>query len=228
MNNQLSRPVSKMMKGSAIAALGVASLIAIAVFFVLPAEFGYDPTGVGEELGLTEIADPANPELELGMARMATQNVLLLSDTAPEPAEGVTDSWEWDLAPFESVEFKYTIPEGAPVAFRWEGTDELRYDMHAHPFEGGEDLTESYGIGDAPMMQGRYIPAFTGIHGWFWENRTMAPVTVRLEASGGMTHSTIYSGNSAAERPLEGAEATPEGSVAGHQMQSAASAPAAE
>lgn len=221
MNTHLSRPVNKMMKRSAIAALIVAALIALVVFIVLPAEFGEDPTGVGEELGLTEIADPANRELELGTARMAVEDVLLLSETPPEPAEGVTDSWEWELAPFESVEFKYTIPEGAPIAFRWEGTDELHYDMHAHPFEGGEELTESYGIGDAQMMQGRYIPAFTGIHGWFWENRTMAPVTVRLEASGGMTTSTIYSGNSAADRPIEGAQAAPEGSVAGHQMQSA-------
>jgi hypothetical protein len=217
-----------MMIGSGVAALIVAAVIAIAVFFVLPAEYGYDPTGVGEELGLTEIADPAGEELERGQARMAMQDVLLLSDTPPQPEPGVTDVWEWELAPFESVEFKYTIPEGTPVAFRWEGSGELHYDMHAHPFDGGEEVTESYGVGDAQMMQGRYIPAFTGIHGWFWENRTMQPATVRLEATGGMTSSTIFSASSMAERPLEGAAETPEGSVAGHQMQSAGAAADAE
>ncbi|WP_191229263.1 hypothetical protein [Aurantiacibacter xanthus] len=191
---------------------------AVTVLFVLPAETGYDPTGVGAKLGLTEIADPLGEETVRGNERMARQEVLVLSDSAPAPIAGVTDVWEYELAPFESVEFKYTIPEGAKVAFRWSGTGELHYDMHAHPFEGGTEMTESYGIGDAHEMQGIYIPAFTGIHGWYWQNRSMDNVTVRLEASGGMTNSTIYAANAEIDRPLAGAEAGPEGTVAGHEM----------
>ena len=192
---------------------------AVVVLFVLPAETGYDPTGMGEKMGMTEIADPVSGEQERGQARMATQDVLVLSDTALEPLDGVADVWEYELAPFESVEFKYTIPEGAPVNFTWEGSGELHYDMHAHPFEGGVDFTESYGVDDAVSMTGTYTPAFSGIHGWFWQNRSLDNVTLRLEATGGMTHSTIYAGDSAAERPLEGADASPEGNVEGHAMQ---------
>jgi hypothetical protein len=189
----------------------------ILLLFVLPAERGWDPTGIGRMTGLTSIAEPGNPELERGKERMARQELLSLGDMPAVPGTG--DVWEHQLAPFESVEFKYTIPEGEPITFRWQSTGTLSYDMHAHPFMGGEELTESYGIGEARLMQGRYVPAFTGIHGWFWENRTMDDVMLRLEASGSMTHSTIFARDARGERPLEGVAAAPQGPVAGHEMQ---------
>ncbi|WP_211196080.1 hypothetical protein [Alteraurantiacibacter aquimixticola] len=200
---------------------GVAVVAFIAVAFVIPAETGYDPTGIGTATGLTKIADPDNPELERGMARMETQEVLLLSDTPPAAEEGVADSWTYELQPYESVEFKYTIPEGARVAFRWEGSDTLNYDMHAHPFEGGVEMTESFGVDAAQAMQGVYIAPFTGIHGWYWQNRTLEPVTLTLETTGGMTNSEIFSQAGEFERPLEGVENTVEGAAAGHAMQDA-------
>lgn len=202
----------KLLIGSAAVLVGAA----IIVLIVLPAERGIDPTGFGAATGLVKIAEPDNPELERGKLRTG---VLALSDTAPEPAPGVQDIWEFELAPFESVEFKYTIAQSQPVTFRWEGSDVLHYDMHAHPFEGGTDLTESYGVDDARMMQGTYTPAFTGEHGWYWENRTMDNVTVRLEASGPMTSSTIYQRGGSSERPIEGAQVGTEGSAQGHSMQ---------
>jgi hypothetical protein len=209
-----------MSKAPYVAAGVVLAGAALAVFVILPAETGWDPTGVGESLGLTEIADPANPELERGMARMETQEVLTLSDTPLPATAGVTDVWEYELLPFESVEFKYTIPEGQPMTFHWEGTGTLAYDMHAHPFEGGVEMTESYGVDEAQQMNGIYTPAFTGIHGWFWENRSMDNVTLRLEASGAMTQATVYTSAGEQDRPLEGAAEAPEGSVEGHAMQS--------
>ena len=210
-----------MKKTGLLIAGGAAAIAAIAVLFVLPAETGYDPTGVGAATGLTKIADPDNPELERGQARMASQDVLILSETPPEPITGASDVFEYQLGPFESVEFKYTIPEGAPVAFRWEGSGPLHYDMHAHPFDGGVDLTESYGVADAQVMQGVYTAAFTGIHGWFFENRSMETVNLRLEASGGMTSSTIFGPSGETERPVEGGTADPEGTVEGHTSQGA-------
>lgn len=197
----------------------VVVVAAIAVLFVLPAETGWDPTGVGAATGLVKIAEPDNEELERGMARMETEDVLLLSDTRPAAEPGVTDVWEYELAPYESVEFKYTAPEDARIAFRWRSSAPLNYDMHSHPFEGGVELTESFGVSDAAEMQGIYIAPFTGIHGWYWQNRSTDNVIVRLEASGGMTTSTIYSSVGEADRPLEGVENSVEGSAAGHDMQ---------
>lgn len=202
----------KWVLGTAVA-LAAAALI---MLVVLPAERGIDPTGFGAATGLIKIAVPDQPELERGMLRTG---VLALSETAPEPAPGVQDTWEYELAPFEAVEFKYTIAEGQMVAFRWEGTGELHYDMHAHPFEGGTDLTESYSIADARRLQGTYTPAFTGEHGWFWENRSMESVTLRLEASGAMQSSTVYVTGGSSVRPIEGVQDTVEGAAQGHSMQ---------
>lgn len=207
----------KLLIGTGIVVVAAAAV----VLFVLPAEFGIDPLGTGAATGLDKIANPDSPELDRGMARMESQEVLTLTDTAPDPAPGVTDTWEYELAPFEAIEFKYTLPEGEPMTFRWEATGPLDYDMHAHPFEGGVELTESYSIDEAAVMQGTYVPAFTGIHGWYWQNRSADNVTLRLQASGPMTNSTIYGGPVAYDRPLEGVEGQIEGSVGGHELQGA-------
>lgn len=216
-NGQMTKSKKPLLIGGAL--VGVA---AIAVLFVLPAETGWDPTGVGKALGLVEIADPVNEEFERGQARMATQDVLLLSDTPPAAEPGATDVWEVELAPYESIEFKYTIPEGARMAFRWEASAPVHYDMHSHPFDGGTEMTESFAIADAAVQQGIYIAPFTGIHGWYWQNRSTDNVTVRLEASGGMTTSALFSAAGEAERPIQGVENTVEGAAAGHAMQEAA------
>jgi hypothetical protein len=216
-SDRTSRGPSKVLLFGGPAAVAAALLL----LFVLPAETGWDPLGTGAATGLNEIADPDNPELERGMARMENQEVLALSDAAPGQAAGVSDTWEYELAPYESIEFKYTLPEGRPMTFRWEASGPLNYDMHAHPFEGGTDLTESYGIDEAAAMQGTYTPAFTGEHGWYWDNRSTDNVTLRLTASGPMTTSTVYGGGSAMERPIQGATGRIEGEVEGHQMQGA-------
>lgn len=175
---------------------------AAVLLFVLPSEYGIDPTGFGKATGLTRIAAPAvtSAELERGAKR---SGVLTPTDTAPAPIAGRSDHWEWQLGPFESIEFKYTLPEGARMAFAWSATAPVRYDMHAHPFEGGTALTESYGVADAAKLQGTYVAPFTGIHGWYWQNRTFEPVRVTLDASGGMTESTIFDSTGEHPRALQ-------------------------
>jgi hypothetical protein len=194
-----------------IIALVIAAIVL--VFFILPAEFGRDPTGQGERAGLTNLAETGEmSELERGALR---EGVLTLSDQTMH-----TDRWERELAPYEAVEFKYTMAEGQPMVFSWRGTGELHYDMHSHPFEGGTELTESYGLGDAQAMQGLYVAPFTGIHGWYWQNRTLDNVTLVLETKGGFTHSTIYDGPAPTERPIAGEEPAPNQQPQAHQMQS--------
>jgi len=182
------------------------------VFFILPAERGLDLTGSGEKSGLTNLAEAAEmTELERGALR---EGVLTLSNQTIH-----TDRWERELAPYEAVEFKYTMEEGQPLIFNWRATSPVNYDMHSHPFEGGEELTESYGVGEAQAMQGLYVAPFTGIHGWYWQNRTLDTVTVTLETTGGFTHSTIFEGGMPQERPIAGEDAAQPRLPEGHQMQ---------
>jgi hypothetical protein len=186
---QFTRPSERsVIIGSAVALLlGTAIL----VLFVMPAEFGIDPTGVGKATGLTEIAQPTkmNPYLKKGMQR---KGVLTLSNGAYVVQPGGKDHWEFDLLPYEGIELKYELAQGKAITFKWQATGPLDYDMHAHPFVGGTDLTESYSIAAAPSMQGRYVAPFTGIHGWYWQNQSLEPVKLTLDASGGMTGSRIF------------------------------------
>jgi hypothetical protein len=207
MTESETAPASSSNKLAIGGGIAVVAIGALALFVILPAEFGIDPTGVGKSLGLTEMAEPASVELERGMKRTG---VLELTDAGPSAQPGLTDHWEFDLAPFESIEFKYVVDEPSPIAFSWQGTAPLKYDMHAHPFEGGVALTESYGIDTAQTMQGIYNPAFAGIHGWYWENQTMDNVTIVLDASGAFTASKIFNTTGeydrAVEPPAEGSE----------------------
>lgn len=188
-----------------LAVLGVGAIAL--VVFVLPAEYGIDPTGAGKALGVSDLSDSEEmTELERGALR---SGVLTLSEApyVADPAKA-SDRWVRELAPFESIEFKYTLSEGEPLEFQWTATAPLTYDMHAHPFEGGEALTESYGQDSAAAMRGTYLPAFTGIHGWFWRNDTTDNVTLTLDASGALTEATVFEGSGQHKRQIGAAEAS--------------------
>lgn len=208
MSKQASSRSSKrtLLLGGGVAVVAVA---AIAVCFVLPAEFGIDPTGAGRALGLTKIAAPG-PSLELqrGMKR---SGVLTPSDAPLPPAAGASDRFEVTLAPYEAIELKYEIPQGQAMVFDWRATAPVHVDMHAHPYEGGTALTESYLIDDSlPAQSGRYVAAFTGIHGWYWQNRSLTDVTVTLNASGGIANARTFDQTGEHPRALQtpGAQAT--------------------
>lgn len=176
---------SKLLLGIAAAFIAAAAIV---VVFVMPAEFGRDPTGLGRALGLGVLSEePVNEELERGKKRTGV--------LAPLPEVGLgqpDDRYTIELGPFESTEFKYTLKQGEKMHFAWQASGPIDYDMHSHPFAGGVDLTESYAIEKANAQSGIYTAQFTGIHGWYWQNRTTDNVTLTLEASGPMSGSTVF------------------------------------
>lgn len=197
-NNQaLGTPKSRkpLLIGSGVV---VAALAVVA--FVLPAEFGVDPLGTGKAFGLTKLSEPGMSEEMIRGAKRT--GVLTLADQPPTQ-EQWDDRWEVTLAPYEGIELKYTLDEGGAMDFAWRATAPVEYDLHSHPFEGGVDLTEGYAVGSAERQQGRYVAAFSGLHGWFFQNRTLEPVTVTVSASGAMTGSKVYQSGGEQERPLE-------------------------
>ena len=157
-------------------ATGSAFVAATAAFvaFVLPAEFGVDPTGVGGALGL------------MGLGGGPVQ------DLHRTDAHLVEDFREFELAPFESVELKYELAAGDGIVYAWSTTGEVVFDLHAEP-EGAEPgVAESFAQGRDTADAGTYVARFNGIHGWFWENRGNWTVTVRLRTTGFATGVTRY------------------------------------
>ena len=141
---------------------------------ILPAEYGIDPFGTGEMLGLTALSRAGDNPLE---------NQLEIHKT---------DEVEFILGPFQSVEYKYLMDLGSTMIFSWKATGELYFDMHAEPALLGEEGAESFGIGTASEAMGSYHAPFAGIHGWFWENRSTEEVVLKLYTSGVYVNSTVF------------------------------------
>jgi len=204
-------------------AMGSAAALAIgsvaAVFFVLPAELGIDPTGFGEATGLTGLAGDAsgmNVYLQRGLKRT---NVLFPLDAAAEPDEATLrstlagkvqvpadfqpkrDHWEYELLPYESIEMKYRMAQGQPMIFAWRTSAPVQYDMHSVPDAGGNDATESFVITNGPAQTAAYVAPFTGIHGWFWQNQSLENVTLAIDSTGGYTGAVIF--NQSGEHPRD-------------------------
>lgn len=177
-----SSSMRRILGASVIAAVIAAIVLLVAV---LPAEYGIDPLGTGRALGLMDLADASESPFE------KTEQVHKVDRT------------EFILEPFQSVEYKYQLSEGSTMIFSWVATGELVFDMHADP-EGmdGEEGVESYDKGNAFSGSGIYHAAFTGIHGWFWENRSFDEVHVQLESAGYYDSSVVFRDGGSFDREL--------------------------
>ena len=104
---------------------------------------------------------------------------------APTP-EQVAPAWRdevsYTLAPTEGIEIKLVMNEGARAEFEWTANGAvLNYDTHGDG--GGQSVSYEQGRGVAEQS-GELVAAFDGNHGWFWRNRTDAPVTFTLRTRG--------------------------------------------
>lgn len=101
-------------------------------------------------------------------------------------AEAAAPDWRdevsYTLNPGEGIEVKLAMEEGQVARFAWTANGSVvNFDLHGDG--GGQSI--SYEQGRAmPEASGDLTAAFAGNHGWFWRNRTEAPVTVTLRTGG--------------------------------------------
>ncbi len=175
-------PTPKTLFTASLISLGVALVVLFGA--ILPAELGYDPTGVGQLIGITGLSQGALQPLE------------------EQPIVHRSDYVEFYLEPFQSVEYKYSMDIDAPLVYTWSADGELYYDMHAEPAGLGPEAAESYEQGNGTLRTGSYHAPFTGIHGWFWENRSNQDVIVKLYSAGFYRSSTVFTSNDEYGREL--------------------------
>lgn len=184
-------PSSKQLVRSTLIAVAAAGAILVAA--VLPAEYGVDPTGAGEMLGLTEmgrIKMQLAAEAEADRAAEVATSTPAVPVVAPRPeappmapaAVGRSDEMAITLTPGEGAEVKLVMTEGAKANFSWTvAGGVVNYDLHAD----GSGRSKSYEKGrGVPAAEGVLEAAFDGNHGWYWRNRGDSPVTVTLRTSG--------------------------------------------
>jgi len=187
------------------------SAVIILVAIVLPSEYGIDPTGVGQKLGLTEMGQikvqlaaeaeadqKAQAQAVAPAAPAATATatpITVQTEPAPAPAAapvavaekpvkpvGKTDEISFTLKPGQGAEIKLVMKAGAKANYSWTANGAIvNFDTHGNG--GGRSITYEKGRG-VPSDEGVLEAAFEGNHGWFWRNRTKSDVTVTLKTNG--------------------------------------------
>lgn len=171
-------------------ATGVAFVIAAVVLVtaVLPAEYGIDPLGTGQWLGLTALAGTEEDESLLPSTLAAVR----VGVNTPQSGPLVHDTFTVELRPFEGVEYKYRVEHGGSLVYSWTASANVGYDFHGEPDGAPARYSESYARGTGRSAQGVFIAPTPGIHGWFWENTSAGRVTITLTTSGFFRSSTEY------------------------------------
>jgi hypothetical protein len=195
-------------------AIALVAAGAILVAFVLPAEYGIDPLGTGRAAGLTDLAkatgEPAKPATAERSApgspaepvKTIINPVLVTVPGSDAPTMKDTfiaqrdrfqfDSREITLEPGEGMEIKYDMKKGAGLVYSWATSAPVSFEFHGEPDikpagKEGTDYYESYELDDKKgrdQSHGTFVAPSTGIHGWFWENKSDKPVTLTLTSAG--------------------------------------------
>jgi hypothetical protein len=196
---------------STVAALLVA--VGLLITVVMPSEYAVDPTGLGRALGLQQmgeikialaneaLAETLAPAPAVAVAVAAAPSVAPAAMTTPPaisstPASAATTPATVDpaktnkmtvsLKPGEGREIKLEMVKGANVRYEWTvagGT--VNYDTHGEPYDGKKGYFHSYSKGkQVNRDSGDFTALFDGTQGWFWRNRSDAPVTISLATSG--------------------------------------------
>ena len=200
-------PTARQLVKSTIIAF--ASAVAILLVAVLPGEYGIDPTGIGQVLGLKRMGDikvqlaeeaaadaqpiaTSQPVLKPQVVEPKPQEVALepvAIPVVPDPVVKETvrqDEMAFTLTPGQGAEVKVEMLEGTKVSYTWSGNGgRVNYDAHADIYNAPAGFSHSYGKGRMVKGdEGIMTAAFDGYHGWFWRNRTDQNVTVTLRVEG--------------------------------------------
>ena len=185
-------PSIKALVTATVVALLVAAAILVA--FVLPAEYGIDKLGIGRALGLTDLANATSSQAPAGAAAqpVSVDAPTIKGVFVAEREKFKFDSREYTLAPGEGMELKYNMKKGAGLVYSWTTSAPVLFEFHGEPDvkpagKEGTDYYESYELNDKTgktESHGTFHAPSTGIHGWFWENKSDKPVTLKLTSAG--------------------------------------------
>lgn len=183
-------PAPEASAGRLLKSTGLAAAVAVVVLvlFVLPASYGFDPTGLGRVLGLTQrgemnmliAAEEAAAEAEVVPAAAP------VAEAAPADSVRVTTL---TLAPAEGKEVKLVMRQGAVATYTWTTNGgAVNFLAHGDTVGAPEGTYHTYGRGTSVTADSGSIAAvFDGNHGWFWRNRSGDTVTITLRTRGDYT-----------------------------------------
>ena len=205
--NRAELPTSRQLIRSTVIAVVTAGILLTTA--VLPAEYGIDPTGIGNALGLkrmdeiktaltkeaagrtpgsSPLADAA-PSTTIAIAAPTAKAEAAASPSPTPESTGKSDKVTVSLKPGQAAEVKLDMRKGAKVTYEWTVSGgAVNVDAHGDPVNPPAGFYHGYGKGrqmnrDAGVLQA----AVDGKHGWYWRNRSSSAVTVTLNTNGEYT-----------------------------------------
>lgn len=171
------RQLTLVLAGAAVLAVAITTLV------VLPAEYGIDPTGLGELAGFARLSAPAERLVET--TNLAPPEVLKMT----EPF--ATDTVTIELLPFRlqrnGLEYKLSMHPGETLVYSWTASAPVYFEFHGHTAATPDrpDIeVMNYLVGTEATQSGTLTAPLDGIHGWFFQNTTFEPVTIELHLAG--------------------------------------------
>ena len=153
---------------AALSAIVVAGIVLVTL--ILPAEYNIDPTGIGQKIGVTVLAQAAEPEVQ---------------QSAPAEGSNEFQTIEVMVPAGRGIEYKFDMQKFEKMTYEWitDGTA-LFVDLHGEPKGDTSGYYESYVIATSADMKGSFTAPFAGSHGWYWKNKSNQPVAVQLLVKG--------------------------------------------
>ncbi|MFT6978458.1 MAG: hypothetical protein ACJAZA_002196 [Shewanella psychromarinicola] len=142
----------------------------ILVTLILPAEYNIDPTGLGQKIGVTVLAQTIAPEVQKSPSVAGSVEFQTIEVIVPA-GRGV--EYKFEMQQFEKMTYEW-ITDGAALFF----------DLHGEPKGDTSGYYESYAITTSTDMKGSFTAPFTGSHGWYWKNKSNQPVAIQLLVKG--------------------------------------------
>jgi hypothetical protein len=186
-------------KSAILKATVIALVVALLILFtaVLPAEYGIDPLKTGKALGLIGLSK-ATDTTTAGRATPVQTGIY-----TSQPNAYKVDSEDLALTPGEGVEIKYHMQKGAAMVYAWKADGNVQFEFHGEPDQKPRpDYFESYELDNKVGRDhsfGSFTAPTTGIHGWFWENKSKKEVKIHLTTAGFFDSAKMYSDNPAGE-----------------------------
>ncbi len=177
MNHSIPEPSTKSL--ILLTLFSIILAIAVLLIAIMPAEFGLDPTGVGQKLGLLKLANSPQTKIQ----------AQIIQCSEDEKTAGQSDLWTDTVAivvpPKDGLEYKFYLRKGNKMEFTWKTDNgKLYFDFHGEPEGDTSGYFKSYKETTDNQSSGSLTAPFTGSHGWYWENKSSHPVIVSLRTRG--------------------------------------------
>lgn len=158
--------------------IALVSAAVILITFILPSEYGIDPTGLGSQMGLLALSTPSPAGVpDLPMAPPETARFY--------DSEMHSNVIEIPLMLDGELEYKVRMKAGETLNYAW-SVDNGRayYDFHGESEPDGVVVRYKEEQDGLPGERGALVAPFDGIHGWYWLNLEDHPIVITLRVSG--------------------------------------------